>query len=382
MAPVDFSACLAAPVAQPFSLADEVPTQVNLDLAMAGNVLWVAYDGPATDGSADLDVYVARLGCDQTLLGAPLVASTAAATLDGDLSIATNGDGAVVAWLADDRSGGANLSIRTRAYGLDGAPMDPEERTLGIPAEGEVTSAWMPRVTDAGVGFWLTGTQVVPSAQTFQMFVQRLDQAGGLQGTPSTASAETHVFHANPDVAVDPDGRPRVLLERTVDQEVRLAQAAFVGEHLAITHVEAEANVAAPRWARGDRHSPLVQTWGTGASAGAVVLRVETEGGQHLAEVGDATRRNVLPAAAMHGRAGLVSWHEAISPTTGKVLAASFAIDGTGIRLGPVMQVAELALNYGPAVVHVVDDLYVVGWTLPSAGDRLAKGAFISAPPP
>ncbi|MBK9069799.1 MAG: hypothetical protein IPL79_02135 [Myxococcales bacterium] len=382
MQPVDLSACRAAPQGEPFALSEEVATQVNLDLAFHDGVLWVAYDGAAVDGSSDSDVYVARLGCAQTLLGPPVVASTAANTLDGDLSIAVNGSSAVVAWLADDKVSSNNLSIRTRAYHPDGTAIGASELRLDLQAEGEVTSAWVPRVTSAGLGFWLAGTQVVPSANTFQLFVHRLDEAGQLSGVRSHAAPEAGVFHHNPDIRVDDASIMQVLFERDVDGALKLAQGAFVGEHLAITDFEAGANAASPRWARGDRAAPMVQVWGASTSPGPVGLRLETEGGALLASVGDPGLRNVLPAAAMHGHAGLVSWHEAISPTTSRVMAAPFSVQGGAIVVGAPQEVAPLALSYGPAVAHVVDNIYVVGWTLTSAGDRRAMGTFFVATPP
>lgn len=380
--PVDLGACRVAPQGEPFALSEEVPTQVNLDIAFHEGVLWVAYDGAAVDGSSDSDVYVARLGCGQTLLGPPVVASSAENTLDGDLSITVNNRSAVVAWLADDRVGSNNLSIRTRAYHPDGTAIGSSEVRLDLQSEGEVTSAWVPRVASAGLGFWLAGTQVVPSANTFQLFVHRLDEAGQLSGVLSHAAPEAGILHHNPDIRIDDASVMQVLFEREVDDVIKLAQGAFVGEHLAITDFEAGANAASPRWARGDRAAPMVQVWGASTGPGPVSLRLETEGGALVAEVGDPGLRNVLPAAAMRGQAGLVSWHEAISGATSRVMAAPFAVRGGAIVVGEAVEVAPLALSYGPAVAHVVDDIYVVGWSLTSAGDRRAMGAFLDATPP
>ena len=126
------------PVEGVYELGDD-DTEIHGTSAFDGERLWVSWVRP--NDSATFDVMLAAVDCAGQLVVEPR-AVTDSADNEIDPSLAVSGDRLLVVWTASTDAG---LSLRTRAYDLEGEPVDalqPFEGTRkGVTVTGNATTA-------------------------------------------------------------------------------------------------------------------------------------------------------------------------------------------------------------------------------------------------
>lgn len=338
--------------------------------------LWIAYSrGDMSDASANLQVWLTHLGCDGTVLLAPVQVNTDNAN-DVDPTIAVSDGVVLVAWLSDSGNFPNNLTFGYRLYGAsDAAPLSSTQLTLRSTRDGQAVDANMlaPSVAPLpGGGFVIAGTRSSADETTYQAFAQRLDAAGGLVGPTIDASLEADTRHENAAVTAGPDGTLYLVWGRESKD----------GNDISLLHtsVAPEASIAQPAAETYHQTSGFYPTMSSQLSSCSrpymafeaplssthevmVVDAASTDASKPVLEIFIPNTFAVGPQVAASDDGGAVAWLSE-SASDPLIFVQRFKYDGTTWQLGKRVQVPPLKkfAIQAPSLTHISGNVYVVTW--------------------
>jgi hypothetical protein len=369
---------------QPFALDPGGPTtQIHVDVAFDGRGLWIAYNLP--DLAGGFDVFLARLACDGTPLVPAFRANTTTAGNDVDPSLALDGDRLALVWTSDNGTGVDNMDTYVRTFHADGTPRMSADRTLettrlGTPVTGNVMD---PRLVLLPVsGMAIAAERGLDETGTFQVFVQRLDDDGNLQGEAIDVVIESAVTQSMPGLAATANG----------DLYLSYSRATASGEQQILqTRIPAGSSTPDPLPPRlvvswnADLYSAMSSTAdGLGAyltygiDANVVVMDGDSlTAGAPFATFGQGGGLDFGSRVVAAPGGGVVFWYRNISGFRNELYAAAFADDGAALTPSPTVLITPGPVPpYGVAATHVDGELYFVAWSAGTSPDFRLQGMF------
>jgi len=365
-------------------------TQIHAAAVSDGRTVWVAYDRPAQDGSGLFDVYLVGLQCDGTQAFAPVLVNTANGRNDVDPAIARGDDGGLaIVWQSDNREGVDNLDIIYRVMEPTGTPRMATARILETTHGGDPVPGvtWMPSVApQAGGGYAIAGSRALDDAGTFQVFVQRIDSAGELDGEAFDAAFEAGVTQTYPSLATGADDRLYLAWTRSPaaneDRVVHgvIAPGASAVEPTPPPFAASVGSDGADYHVAGNGTAYLALTLAQGEVDVVLIDGTTAPSGGQLVTLGAAGRVDHSPSVASGAPGtGAVVWYRTISGIRNEVVVQAFGYGGVSFALGPeqVIQTDEAAAPYRPAIAHVRDQTYFIAWSEGVSPDFVINGRFV-----
>ncbi len=152
-----------------------------------GNCLWITFVSKVTfsDDTSSLQIMLGKLKTDGTWETEPYRISDNNSISYGSPEIAVNGDKIMVVYQGDNQSGERNLNIYMRRFNIDGTALEENEIQYTGSRNGSAndSNAWMPDIAPLGdSNFVLAGAWGHSDANGFQIFVQRINSDGTLNG--------------------------------------------------------------------------------------------------------------------------------------------------------------------------------------------------------
>ena len=371
--------------------ADAGGSVLHADLAFDGELIWAAYNVPATDGSGNFEVYAARYDCGGTVVGEPFQVTTTPDRNHVDPAIAIGTGSVLIAWHSDDNGGGPdNLDIFYRLYGRDGTDWMEGDRHLETTRNGVAVTGntWMPGAAALpDGGFLIAGARAIEESTTFQAFVQRIDSDGSIDAKTLEPAFEPGVGQVSPAVAVTAAGDVHVAFERT--------EAGTTAGRIAVGALDADASAFGPLSVVPEGAESILPDLATGPD-GHVLLAYTAilDTGDYAIRLGDATkspesgatmklggatRLDHSPAIATAPGGGALAWYRNAGGLANRLEIAGFAYDGSTFEEGPsfLLDGVDEALPYAPAITHIAGPVYVVAWSEGVSPDIRMHARFI-----
>ena len=364
--------------------------QIHPSTVFDGEGIWIAYNTVEEGDTGLFDVWATRIRCDGTPWVAPFRVNTTLPFNDVDPAIALAGRTMLVTWSSDDRVGATdNMHGFVRPLDVEGTPVtgsDVELRTsrIGSPiVDNHLTSA----VAPSDGGFLVAGHRAVIEAARFQIYVQRVDQAGALVGEAAEPFFEPMVTQLNPALCVPEDGIPWVAWDRgdgVEDQVVYLhlnggtASPQVVVEGLASS---SGVSLAADATRAGVVYAAIGSVLvGTAQDIRLVDLSTDPAT-RSVAIIGNRVRNEVSPLVAPHpAGGGAVAFHRIVSGFQTDMFAVRFTYDGSELLVGPEVSITTGTAPYQPALTHVDGDTWFAAWAARVGDTFRLEGRFVEIP--
>jgi hypothetical protein len=94
--------------------------------------------------------------------------------------------------------------------------------------------------------------------------------------------------------------------------------------------------------------------------------------------IGVSRRLDVAPRLVWGSDAGALAYQRLNGGSSGPLIVQRFSWDGSTFTVGPEVEVASGAAAYGPAITHVMDDIYFLAWSEGTSPALRLKGRFVS----
>lgn len=358
-------------------------TQIHPEALFDGEAIWVAFSVPEEGDTGLFDIFAVRLGCDGSAVTPPFRVNTTVAPNDIDPVMAMAGDRVLVAWTSDDGTGVNNLDVRYRLFDADGSPRG-DDRILettrgGAPVPGNVAQ---PSVVGLSTGgFAVAAVRGLDAAMRFQVFVQRLDADGALDGEAVDGFFEPMVSQGNPSLAEAPDGTLHLAWVGGDDADTEQVVLKVVDDGSAVPGKAIDGFVAT----RGPSLAFCGEDLHLAASAGGA--------GQSDVVVDDRARaaRETLgargeldhsPNLVVDGDAVAVAWLRVIGGIRNGVHVAPLVRGESGLAAGAARELplVEPSAPYGVALTHVAGDVWFVAWVEGISPAFRVRGVLASLP--
>jgi hypothetical protein len=303
--------------------------------------------------------------------------------------VVVRGDRVYVAWQVDT-GGDPNLFIVYRAFRRDGTPIMDHDRLWEPVQSGKnlSASAWMPRVAALpDGGFAIAGSWAAPGAKGFQVFVQRLTEAGEPVPFSPGGSTELIPVFADPDAsqvfpALAADGLGRLFVAWSREQVDVDTRAFFTT--LPPGAVQAEPSPPAPASPALASDAVALAAWpGTdgqallafmaGASDPDIVVRAALPADDTALRdtFGAKNQFDHTPTVVAREGGGVVAWYRVRSGIRNDLLVQGFTFDGKTLAkqgyetlLNPAVgDVDHAAAPYAVAMTPIGGGTVFLAWS-------------------
>lgn len=334
-------------------------------LAFDGTQYWATWEGKAADSAAGLDVFVARIALDATVIDAEPIAIAGGPGTQGGPSVAYDGTYALIAWHDQvDPEDSYAFDIRMVRLGADGTPADPEP----IAVSAEPGQQARPFVLSAGGDAWVAWDG--DSTEPWDIYASRVE--GGVVASPGgqriTASANAQLrprmsAYAGEQLLVWSDRRDAPFA-RAYAQHI---ESSGLPRDEPVQPLSAEQSYAfQPSVAGGDPSLVCFAAWlADSETYGIVATRVGATGGAMdpagIAVV-DRPETHFEPAVASDGDTYLVVWEAQVPEREySAIYAARVSAGGEVLDPGGFLVSSGDAPATSPSVAFG-DGVFLVAW--------------------
>jgi hypothetical protein len=366
---------------------DGIDTQIHAAAIFDGERVRVVYDLP--DEAGTFDVFTTTVECDGAV-GTPARVNTTDAN-ETDPVIARAGDRVLVAWSADDGTGGTdNMHAYYRVLALDGTALSDTDVELRTMREGAVVPdnhfASAVVALPSG-GFAVAGVRALAAIDRFHAYAQEMDADGALVGEALEPIFEPGVGHWNATATVS-GGEVIVAWDRNeammMDQVWLGGASGTPAPELAVDGLAT--TFGASLAADASDPSRVYAALAGDVIPGATDIRltdVERPLAERPVEVLGAARvvdHSPVIAPSSDGGGGAVAYYRNVSGLSNRLIVQRFTYDGTDFTIGPELEVVSMrAAPYPPAITHVLGDLYFVAWSEGTSPAFRLRGRFVRA---
>lgn len=360
-------------------------TQIHPSLAYDGDTLWVAYNLPNDEGF--FEPYLTRLYCDGEVILPPVRVTTTQSSSVGpnsiDPAILIAHDTVYVFWQWDTGRGVDNLDIVFRRFDLEGVAKDAEDRVLVLARDGrpQFVSTWFPKIAALPDGLALVGAWAHDEAQRFQVFVQRLEVDGTASEEAIDVDLRPTFTQLYPAVATSSSGAVLVAWQEEPDDgdpRVRYGWVQPGTRILTGTSTVGGFPSASPSLSIAFGEAMLGFTRVLGSQARPELLLLSSAYNQSL---GNPNRYDHSPVLAREPGGGAVFHFRVVQGIRNQVVFRPFVL-GAGVitpAAERVIETADPALPYEPAIVGVEPGLYFLAWSEGQSPDLRLFGRFVQS---
>jgi len=376
-------------------LPEDIPTQIQPDIAWDGYALWLVYTAKYSYGEGDednsLQVFAARLDCNGTFLTDPFRVSQQDTVGYLNPKVAISGGNIMVAYASDNSElAPRNLNIFTRRYTVEGEAVDENEVIYQGTRKGAVNdgNAWMPDVAALPDGeFILVGAWGHDDASGFQAFAQRFNADGSHNGEAIDMLVGDDQMYPRVDTLADgtayivfqsfnytgPSFNAKLAYDAT---EVAAEDVGHIitdnkGDTPSVC-VTPEGDKAFAVWSQlvSNRLKPTVKD----------ITSMDADGASQ--NFGTANPYSLAPALSLNSASeGIVAYITTRRPPFGNVTYNRFEIaeDGTYTILGgsPLINTEKAVSIYGVNIARIAADEFMVVWSEGSNPDFKVRGHLV-----